>query len=84
MATIDLTTLKSAVVVDARGMACPGPLTEAKKAIDKLKLGEVLELLSSNPGTKRDLPFWAERLGHEFLGFLSADGYDRIFVIRRK
>ena len=84
MATVDLTTLKSAAIVDARGCACPGPLMEAKKAIGKVKVGEVLEVLSNDPGTKGDLPLWAQKVGHEYLGFLAGDGYERIFVMRKK
>jgi tRNA 2-thiouridine synthesizing protein A len=84
MTTADLATLKPAAVVDARGSACPGPLMEAKKAIGRVKVGEVLEVLSNDPGTKGDLPLWANKVGHEYLGFLSADGYDRIFVVRKK
>ncbi len=84
MVTVDLATLKAAAVVDARGSACPGPLLEAKKAIGKVKVGEVLEVLSNDPGTKGDMPLWAQKVGHDFLGFLAADGYDRIFIIRRK
>jgi len=84
MATADLATLKASAVVDARGSACPGPLLEAKKAIGKVKVGEVLEVLSNDAGTKDDIPLWAKKVGHEYLGFLTADGYDRIFVTRRK
>lgn len=84
MTTVDLATVKAAAVVDARGSACPGPLMEAKKAIGKVKVGEVLEVLSNDPGTKNDIPLWAKKVGHEYLGFLTADGYDRIFVIRKK
>jgi TusA-related sulfurtransferase len=47
-------------------------------------VGEVLEVLSNDPGTKGDLPLWAQKVGHEFLGALAADGYDRIFVVRKK
>ena len=84
MTTADLSTLKAAAVVDARGSACPGPLMEAKKAIGKVKVGEVLEVLSNDAGTKDDIPLWAKKVGHEFIGFLAADGYDRIFVTRKK
>ena len=84
MTTPDLATVKPAAVVDARGSACPGPLMEAKKAIGKVKVGEVLEVLSNDPGTKDDIPLWAKKVGHEYLGFMPADGYDRIFVIRKK
>jgi tRNA 2-thiouridine synthesizing protein A len=84
MTTTDLASLKPAAVVDARGSACPGPLMEAKKAIGKVKVGEVLEVLSNDPGTKDDIPLWAKKVGHEFLGFVAGDGYDRIFVTRKK
>lgn len=84
MSDVDLTTIKAANVVDARGSACPGPLLEAKKGIGKVKVGEVLEVLSNDAGTKEDVPIWAKKVGHDYLGFLPADGYDRIFVVRKK
>ncbi len=84
MSNVDLDTLKAASVVDARGSACPGPLLEAKKGIGKVRIGEVLEILSNDPATKNDLPVWAKKVGHEFLGYLSADDCDRIFITRKK
>ena len=84
MAIADMATLKAAAVVDCRGSACPGPLMEAKKAIARVKVGEVLEVLSNDAGTKDDMPLWAKKVGHEFLGSLAADGYDRIFIVRKK
>lgn len=70
--------------VDARGSACPGPLLEAKKAIGSVKVGDILEVLSNDPGTKDDIPKWAGKVGHEYLGYQSADGYERLFVRRGK
>ena len=84
MGDMDLTSIKPAALVDARGSACPGPLLEAKKGIAKVKIGEVLEILSNDTGTKNDIPVWARKVGHECLGHLGADGYDRIFVVRKK
>ena len=84
MAEMDLSTIKAASVVDARGSACPGPLLEAKKGIGKVKVGEILEILSNDSATKNDIPVWANKVGHEPLGHLQADGYDRIFVRRNK
>jgi TusA-related sulfurtransferase len=81
---MDLSTLQAANTVDARGSACPGPLLEAKKGIGKVKVGEVLEILSNDAGTKNDIPVWAKKVGHEYLGHLEADGYERIFVVRKK
>lgn len=84
MSDVDLSTVQAANMVDARGSACPGPLLEAKKAIGKVKVGEVIEILSNDSGTKNDIPVWANKVGHEYLGHLSVDGYDRIFVRRKK
>ena len=80
----DLSTLQAAKIADARGMACPGPLLEAKKGIGAIKVGEVLEIWSGDPNTKNDLPRWAAKVGHEFLGDACRDGYDRLFIRRKK
>jgi TusA-related sulfurtransferase len=84
MTELDLSTINAETTVDARGSACPGPLLEAKKGIGKVKVGEVLEVLSGDPGTRDDIPAWADKVGHEFLGVVEADGYDRLFVRRKK
>jgi TusA-related sulfurtransferase len=82
--SIDLSSLKADNTVDARGSACPGPLLEAKKGIGKVKVGQVLEIFSNDSGTRRDIPAWAGKVGHEYIGFMEADGYDKHFVRRKK
>jgi TusA-related sulfurtransferase len=84
MTDVDLSSIDVANSVDARGSACPGPLLEAKKGIGKVKVGDILEILSGDAGTRNDIPAWAGKVGHEYLGFLEADGYDRLFVKRIK
>ncbi len=84
MTNQDLSTIESSATVDARGSACPGPLLEAKKGIGKVKVGEVLEIYSSDSGTRNDIPAWAKKVGHEYIGLLEADGYDKHFVRRKK
>ena len=80
----DLNTIEAAKVVDARAMACPGPLLEAKKSISGVKVGEVLEIWSGDAGTKNDMPRWCKKVGHEYLGDMVGDGYDRLFIKRMK
>ena len=84
MTDVDLSAIEVASTIDARGSACPGPLLEAKKGIGKVKVGEVLEILSNDSGTKKDIPVWANKVGHDYLGYLEADGHDKIFVRRTK
>ena len=81
---IDLESITADKVIDARGAACPGPLLEAKKAMGTIAVGSLLELWSTDPQTKIDVQAWAGKVGHEFLGHLSGDGYERVFVRRQK
>jgi tRNA 2-thiouridine synthesizing protein A len=81
----ELEDITADAVADARGSACPGPLLEAKKSIGSVPVGGIVEVRSSDAGSRNDIPVWAERVGHEFLGALEAEeGYDRIFVRRGK
>ena len=80
----DLNSIEIASNVDARGSACPGPLLEAKKGIGKVKVGEILEIFSNDSGTRADVPAWAGKVGHDYLGYIEADGYDKHYVRRNK
>jgi tRNA 2-thiouridine synthesizing protein A len=81
----ELKSLQVDKVVDARGTACPGPLLEAKRAMaDVAKNGGILEVLSSDEGTNEDIPLWANKVQHEYLGTIVEAGYWRIFVRRGK
>jgi TusA-related sulfurtransferase/DNA-binding HxlR family transcriptional regulator len=84
MSENDLSTIQAAKVVDARAMACPGPLLEAKKSIAGVRVNEVLEIWAGDPNTKNDMPRWCQKVGHEYLGEVLADGYDRLFIRRKK
>lgn len=84
MSTVDLETIHPSKVADARAMSCPGPLLEAKKAISTVKVGEILEIWSGDANTKRDMPRWCEKVGHEFIGVVQGDGYERLFIRRLK
>jgi tRNA 2-thiouridine synthesizing protein A len=84
MATSGLSKIIAARVIDTRGAACSGPVLEAKKGMCAIIVGEVLEIWSDDPNTKRDVPEWVQKVGHEYLGYIAAEGYDRIFVKRLK
>ncbi len=84
MSATDLSTLKADKVVDARGTSCPGPLLETKIAVANVPVGGVVETVSSDEGSRNDIPIWARASGQEFLGAINEPGYDRIFVRRKK
>lgn len=80
MTSDELKNLKVNITVDARGTACPGPLLAAKKAIGDIESGEIMEILSSDEGTKHDIPKWCEKMEHDFLGIAEEDSYSRLFL----
>ena len=84
MSPEELSTLEPDKVVDARGTACPGPLLEAKRAVPQVPKGGVMEVLSSDQSTNKDIPVWANKVGHEFLGTIEEAGYWRLYVRRGK
>jgi len=54
-------------VIDARGSFCPGPLMELIAGIKLAKVGEKLELLSTDRGSAADVPEWIRKVGHELV-----------------
>ena len=83
MTTEELKGLTIAKSVDARGTACPGPLLEAKKAIGTINVGDVMEVLSADEGTKIDIPKWCTKQGHEFLGSIDENGYFKVYLRKK-
>ncbi len=79
----ELEKLNADLVVDARGQSCPGPMLEAKKALTKAQSGQIVEILSSDKGTRRDLPTLCKKTGDEYLGFIEEGGYDRHFIRKK-
>ncbi len=66
--------------LDARGLNCPMPVLKTKKAVDKMESGQILEVLSTDHGTKNDMPAFANRNGHEYLGDNDEDDYFKCYI----
>jgi len=66
--------------IDARGSYCPGPLMELIRAIRESQVGDTLAVLSSDNGSRSDIPKWVEKAGHRLIGVTARDGYDEIVV----
>ena len=52
--------------VDARGLACPLPLTMAKRRMADISPGETLVVLATDPEAPIDLAAWAADEGHRY------------------
>ena len=66
--------------IDARGSFCPGPLMELIRGMKEAEVGDVLAVLSTDRGSKTDIPKWVEKAGHHLIGVFTRDGYDEIIV----
>lgn len=62
------------IVVDARGTACPGPITKLVKAYRQAKNGDIIEVLATDPGFKPDVQAWVKRTGNELVELKEEDG----------
>jgi len=67
--------------IDARGMPCPGPLMALIGAIREGEVGDVIEVLSADHGSKTDIPAWLNKAGHKLVEMADEDGYTS-FVVR--
>jgi tRNA 2-thiouridine synthesizing protein A len=80
----DTINVKPDSVLDVKGLCCPMPVVKAKKAIENIEVGQVLEIIGTDAGSKGDMPAWAKRAGHEFLGVTEEeDGKVFHFFVRK-
>ena len=69
--------------VDARGLNCPLPILKAKKALSELTSGDLLRVLSTDPGSVRDFQAFARQTGNELVEQQTV-GTEFIHVLRRR
>ena len=67
-------------VVDSRGSFCPGPITDLFKAYRSSQIGDVIELLATDPAARADVTAWTQKTGNELLDIVDEQGYVRIVV----
>jgi tRNA 2-thiouridine synthesizing protein A len=68
--------------IDTSGLSCPLPVIKAKKALKAMEIGQVLKVLTTDPGSKKDMPAWARMTGQEILGD-EEDGKLFTFYVKR-
>ena len=71
--------------IDARNLSCPGPVLALSKAIktDKVKIGEIIKLKTTDPGSLRDIPAWVVNTKQELLSHSTLDSNEYHFYIKR-
>lgn len=69
--------------LDTRGLNCPLPILKAKKALAEMGSGDMLRVVSTDPGSVRDFQAFARQTGNDLVGQTNAGG-EFIHVLRRR
>jgi len=77
-----MTTLKADKTLDCSGMLCPVPVIKTSKAIKEVQVGEVLQMIATDPGAPADMEAWSRQTGNELLDS-HQEGGKFVFYFRR-
>jgi tRNA 2-thiouridine synthesizing protein A len=73
-----------AQILDCTGMSCPLPVIKTAQAIKGLEIGQVIELLATDPGVEPDMHAWTSRTGNELLGIERQGDVFHVLIRRAK
>lgn len=74
---------KANVILDIRGVVCPGPIVEAKKLLNAMNSGEILKLVSNCPGIRSDIVGWASMTGVKILDTIEVSAGEYEFFLQK-
>jgi len=74
---------EGAYMLDVQGYVCPHPQLYTKKAMEKLKQGEILELVFDNPSSGESIMAMCETDGNEIVEKTRQDGNSQRWRIRK-
>ena len=69
--------------LDTKGMNCPLPVLKAKKALKDLAAGDLLEVLSTDPGSVKDFDSFCRTTGNELVETDTGDDGVYTFTIKK-
>ena len=67
--------------LDARRMLCPMPVIKTQNMVKNLAVGDILDVVCTDPGALSDIPAWARINGHEIVS--SHENDDEITITVR-
>ena len=70
--------------LDAKGLKCPMPVVKTSKEIKGVEVGNVLEVLATDPGSMADITAWTKSTGNELLKAERDEGVFKFYLRRVK
>ena len=74
--------IKADKVMDLKGLPCPMPVVKISKGIKEVDVGQVVEAISTDPGSLADFPAWARTSGNEILDTVQDNGVIKFYIKR--
>lgn len=74
--------MQSNQTLDAHGLNCPLPILRTKKSLNGLQSGETLKVVSTDPGSLKDMVAFCSQTGNTLLTSQQS-GSDYEFLIRK-
>jgi len=69
--------------LDASGLNCPLPILRAKKTLNGMESGQILQVTATDPGSVKDFDAFAKQTGNELLE-TSEEGGKYLFLLKKK
>jgi tRNA 2-thiouridine synthesizing protein A len=60
--------------LDARRLLCPMPVIKTQNKVKELSVGDILDVICTDPGAMSDIPTWARINGHEVIETAEKEG----------
>ena len=60
--------------LDTRGLNCPLPILRAKKFLNTMATGEIVRVMTTDPGSVKDFQAFAKQTSNELLAFAEVEG----------
>jgi tRNA 2-thiouridine synthesizing protein A len=69
--------------LDARGLNCPLPILKAKKSLNDMASGQVLKIISTDPGSVKDMQAFSSQTGNQLLSS-AEENKEFVFFLKKK
>lgn len=66
--------------IDTSGLSCPVPLLKTKMALKEMSPGDILKIISTDPGSEKDIPKFGNKGGNSYLGKTNSDNTISHFI----
>jgi tRNA 2-thiouridine synthesizing protein A len=70
--------------LDYKGLKCPMPIVKISQELPKVGIGDIVEVLTTDPGSLSDFPAWAKTTGNQVVETRQEPGLIKIYVKRLK